>query len=139
MSIPTREPGPSTPVHPEVVRRLLHSEPFARSRRFAERLDTDPVMLEELLDLVRLRQVENDARLAPLAGLVAQAVDWLSESAFEAGDSAALVARRHMTLAALIYLVDFNDVIPDDVVGGTVDDFVVLDYVLKRAFDPAST
>lgn len=126
-------------MHPEVVRRLLHSEPFARSRRFAERLDTDPVMLEELLDLVRLRDVEKDARLAPLAGLVAQAVDWLGGSAFAADDSAALVARRHMALAALSYLVDFNDVIPDDVVGGTVDDFVVLDYVLSRALAPAAT
>jgi len=126
-------------VHPEVVRRLLHSEPFARSRRFADRLDSDPVMLEELLDLVRLRHVEDDARLAPLAPLVAQAVTWLSGSAFEADDSAALVARRHMTLAALGYLVDFNDVIPDDVLGGTVDDLVVLDYVLTRALDPVST
>ncbi len=138
MSIPTRAPGPATPVHPEVVRRLLHSEPFARSRRFAERLDSDPVLLEELLDLVRLRSLEEDPRLAPIAVHVAQAVDWVSGSAFEADDSAALVARRHMTLAALIYLVDFNDVIPDDVVGGTVDDFVVLDYVLKRALDPAA-
>lgn len=65
-------------MRPEVVRRLLHSEPFARSRLLAERLDTDPVMLDELLDMVRLRQVESDVRLAPLAGLVAQAVDWLS-------------------------------------------------------------
>ena len=138
MSIPARTPADSSPAHPEVVRRLLHSEPFARSRRFAERLDNDPVMLEELLDLVRLRQVENDARLAPLAGLVTQAVEWLSGSAYEAGDSAALVARRHMTLAALSYLVDFNDVIPDYVLGGTVDDHVVLDYVLKRALDPAA-
>ncbi|EAQ00836.1 hypothetical protein JNB_11694 [Janibacter sp. HTCC2649] len=138
MSIPTRAPGESSPVHPEVVRRLLRSEPFARSRRFAHRLDTEPVLLEELLDLVRLRHLENDERLAPLAGLVAQAVDWLGGSALEADDSAALVARRHMTLAALSYLVDFNDVIPDDTVGGTVDDFVVLDYVLTRALNPAA-
>ena len=37
--MPTSAPGPSAPVHPEVVRRLLHSEPFRRSRRFAELLD----------------------------------------------------------------------------------------------------
>lgn len=42
-----------------------------------------------------------------------------------------------MTIAALIYLVDFNDVIPDDVLGGTVDDHVVLDFVLSRALDRA--
>ena len=138
MFIPTRTPGESSPVHPEVVRRLLHSESFARSRLLAVRLDTDPVMLEELLDLVRLRRVENNPRLAPLVGLIAQAVDWLSASAFDADGSAALIARRRMTMAALIYLVDFNDVIPDDVVGGTVDDFVVLDFVLNRALGRAS-
>lgn len=119
------------------MHRLLHSPSFGRSRIRAERLDTDPVMLEELLDLVRLRDMEADARLAPLAGLVTQAVDWLSGSAIAEDDSAALVARRRMALTALSYLVDFNDVIPDDVRGGTVDDFVVLDFMLSRALGPA--
>lgn len=126
-------------MRPETVRRLLHSEPFARSRRFADRLDTDPVLLEELLDLVRLRRVENDLRLAPLALRIAQAVDWLGGPAREADDSAALMARRRMTLAALCYLVDFNDVIPDGVLGGTVDDHIVLDVILSQALDPAAT
>jgi hypothetical protein len=121
MSLSTPSPAESSPVRPEAVRRLLHSEPFAPSRRFAERLDTDPVLLEELLDLVRLRRVENDPRLAPLAGLIAQAVDWFSGSTGTPADSAALIARRRMTLASLSHLVDFNDVIPDGVLGGTVE------------------
>lgn len=125
-------------MRPEVVRRLLHSEAFARSRVLADRLDTDPVLLEELLDLVRLRHVENDVHLAPLAGVVEQAVEWLSESTSDTHDSAAFSARRRMAIAALSYLVDFNDVIPDDVVGGTVDDHVVLDFVLTRALVPAA-
>lgn len=124
-------------MRPELVRRLLQSESFARSRHLAERLDTDEVMLDELLDLVRLRHVEEDERLAPLADRVGKAVDWLSRPTAGADASAAVIARRRMTIAALSYLVDFNDVIPDDVPGGTVDDHVVLDFVLSRALDPA--
>ncbi|MFC7490330.1 MULTISPECIES: hypothetical protein [unclassified Knoellia] len=136
MSPSTPAPSESAPARTEAVRRLLNSEHFARSRRFADRLDTDPVLLEELLDLVRVRRVENDPRLAPLAGRIARAVDWLSGPARVGDDSAALTARRRMTLAALCYLVEFDDVIPDGVLGGTVDDHIVLDVILGQALDP---
>lgn len=139
MSTSSPAPSESAPARTEAVRRLLHSEPFVRSRRFADRLDTDPVLLEELLDLVRLRRVENDPRLAPLAERIARAVDWLSGPARAGDDSAALMARRRMTLAALCYLVEFDDVIPDGVLGGTVDDHIVLDVILSQALDPEAT
>lgn len=119
------------------MHRILHSPSFGRSRIRAEHLDTDPLLLEEMLGLVRLRRLDEDEHLAPLADLVDQAVDWLSGSTADPGSSAADLARRRMTITALSYLVDFNDVIPDDVAGGTVDDHVVLDFVLSRALGPA--
>jgi len=121
------------------MHRILHSPSFGRSRIRAEHHDADPLLLEEMLDLVRLRRLDEDEHLAPLADLVDQAVDWLSGSTPDPDSSAADLARRRLTITALSYLVDFNDVIPDDVAGGTVDDFVVLNHVLKRALDPAST
>ncbi|KGN37291.1 hypothetical protein [Knoellia subterranea] len=137
MPTPTRASRDAASTRPELVRRLLHSESFARSRHLAERLDSDPVMLAELLDLVRLRlvRIRADEHLAHLATLIADAVAWLDGIAFDGGASAAAVARRRMAVAALSYLVDFNDVIPDDAPGGTVDDQVVLEVVLSRALD----
>lgn len=130
-------PPPGTSGHltarPEVVRRLLQSEPFARSRHKAELIDGDPAATEELVDLVRLRHVEEDTHLAPVAELVEESLAWLVDPDVADDLSPSMTARRRMAIAALCYLYDPDDVIPDDRRDGTIDDFVVLRSVLGRA------
>ena len=116
-----------------MVRRLLRSEPFARSRRRAELIDGDREAIEELVELVRLRHVEEDARLAPLAEVVEESLRWLVESGAVADRTSSVPARRRVVIAALCYLYDADDVIPDDRRDGTVDDYAVLESVLTRA------
>ncbi|KGN31738.1 hypothetical protein N802_03320 [Knoellia sinensis KCTC 19936] len=127
--------GPSghLTARPEVVRRLLQSEPFARSRRRAELIDGDHDAMSELVDLVRLRHVEEDVHLAPIAGLVEETLTWLATPEVAGDQSPSVTARRRMAIAALNYLYDVDDVIPDDRRDGTIDDFVVLQAVLSRS------
>ncbi|MDE9367796.1 DUF1232 domain-containing protein [Luteipulveratus sp. YIM 133132] len=122
----------------DAVGRLLRSPAFTRSRRAALVLQDDPVALAELLDLVRLQQIDDGARLSDAAPLVRSAVSWL-EAAVEEGDLGRQghLARRRLVIAALHYVVSVTDVIPDNAPGGTVDDVLVVRTVLGGVLSDA--
>lgn len=124
--------------NPEVVRRLLRSELFARSRRRAELIDGDADAMSELVELVRLRRIEEDPHLARVAAVVDSALVWLADPEVAADLGSSVTARRRMAIAALCHLYDPDDVIPDDRRGGTIDDYVVLESVLTRALGNVS-
>ncbi|WP_106298342.1 hypothetical protein [Knoellia remsis] len=138
MSAPTPNPRSGQP-RPASVTRLLQSDAFARSRRTAARMESDPAALGDLIALVRLRKLDTDPHLGAVADLVHRATEWLlasgPDSTVPDRMSTTLAARRRMAVAALCYLVDVGDVIPDHRTDGTLDDLVVLQSVLSRAVE----
>ncbi len=138
---------------------VLNSPAFSRCRREAEHVVQDPVALRDLAHKVRLtigRAGPLDAVVAQvLAGeqFLLHVADELSKGewvwALEgdaelgetghlpepdpppdgAGQSPAVRARRRLLVASLLYLVLVEDLRPDDLPGGFVDDALLITWV----------
>lgn len=122
--------------------KLLESDSFCASRRYAESAIRDPEQLRELLERVNSK-VDADPLLraeptAVNADIAAAMVDvHIEEITRDPGYVDALaparLARIRLVVAGLAYLAIEQDVIPDSTPHGYVDDLTVLRWVVHVA------
>ncbi|GGB26885.1 hypothetical protein GCM10011492_16460 [Flexivirga endophytica] len=118
--------------------KLLASAPFQRCRHEAARTANDPTALTSLLDRVAAHEFGIGQLPDTRGGIdidIACAVVDAHIAELNAGDGTSAIAdaRCRLVIAALHYLVDKNDVIPDDLPEGHVDDVAVLRWATHVA------
>ncbi|HWC24861.1 MAG TPA: DUF1232 domain-containing protein [Flexivirga sp.] len=118
--------------------KLLTSLPFQRCRREAARAANDPAALTQLLERVAAHEFGigqlPDARGGIDIDIACAVVDAHIDD-LTSGDTTNPVAdaRCRLVIAALLYLVDMNDVIPDNLPTGHVDDVAVMRWATRIA------
>lgn len=120
---------------------IVTSAAFRRARLQAERISTSAERLERLLDAVKTKSGEHLALRAPAARAdldhVCSVVDAHLVGSAKARRqeqeplSIAASARLRLVVAALVYLVDVDDVIPDSRPDGLTDDVVLLRWAAE--------
>lgn len=117
---------------------LLSSAPFQRCRHEAARTANDPEALSTLLDQVAAHEFGIGQLPDAGGGIdvdIACAVVDAHLADLRGGDGASAIAdgRCRLVIAALLYLVDKDDVIPDDLPNGHIDDVVIMRWATKIA------
>lgn len=118
--------------------KLLTSLPFQRCRHEAARTANDPTALSDLLEKVAAHEFGIGQLPDAKGGIdieIACAVVDAHIAALTNGETTNPVdeARCRLVVAALHYLVDMNDVIPDNLPDGHVDDVAVLRWATRVA------
>lgn len=118
--------------------KLLTSLPFQRCRHEAARTANDPMALSDLLEKVGAHEFGIGQLPDAKGGIdvdIACAVVDAHIADLTSGDTINPVAdaRCRLVVAALHYLVDMNDVIPDNLPNGHVDDVAVLRWATRVA------
>lgn len=127
----------TSPTRP-ALDKLLASPPFQRCRHEAARIANDPAELSRLLDQVAAHEF-GIGRLPDAGGgididIACSVVDaHIAELTGGGSTSPVADARCRLVIAALHYLVDRNDVIPDQLLEGHVDDVAVLRWATRIA------
>lgn len=120
--------------------RLLASASFQRSRRAAARIADDASALVELLGQVaahefgigQLPDISGGIDIDIACAVVEAHIDELASGTADDGTAIA-DARCRLVIAALHYLVDTEDVIPDRLPSGHIDDVVVMRWATRVA------
>lgn len=130
--------GPVSLETPPPLDKLLLSMPFQRCRHVAARTVNDHTALAGLLEKVaahefgigQLPDAQGGIDIDIACAVVEAHIDDLAS-----GDATDVVAdaRCRLVVAALHYLVDMNDVIPDNLPSGHVDDVAVMRWATRVA------
>lgn len=123
---------------PPPLDKLLTSTPFQRCRHQAARTANDPAALSRLLEKVAAHEFGIGQLPDARGGIdidIACAVVEAHIAELTTGDTTDLVtdARCRLVIAALHYLVDMDDVIPDNLPVGHFDDVAVLRWATRVA------
>lgn len=127
-----------SPDNQPALDKLLSSAAFRRCRHRATHAANDPEALSALLDQVAAHEF-GIGRLPDVGGGIdidiACAVVDAHLAELRSGDAPSAIAdaRCRLVVAALFYLVDTDDVIPDDLPEGHIDDVVVLRWATRIA------
>ena len=123
---------------PPPLDKLLMSMPFQRCRHEAARTANDPAALSSLLQKVAVHEFGIGQLPDTQGGIdidIACAVVDAHIADLTGGGTTNPVAdaRCRLVVAALHYLVDMNDVIPDNLPSGHVDDVAVMRWATRVA------
>lgn len=126
--------------HQTVARRLLGSAAFTRCRGVAARIEDDTHALASLLDDVATHRFgagtlphADGSDVDTACSVVRNRIEGLRSGRPPAPD-----ARTRLVIAALLYLVTDDDVIPDRSAYGHLDDLAVLRWTTRVALDGAA-